>query len=150
MILGFMIKVICHQIMLQLLDFLCFIEVVNFCFVESRVPRRKLWWYHFIHRSKNVDVIACPNVTILNRLSTVSMISSLMYRLWWINRLIKIYRNTCSSGEKIIYEKCIWVKYRYILRRLIRVRIFRLSVPGKLLQGKNRKSWNVVTVLVSD
>lgn len=100
MILGFRIKIICYQIMLQLLDFLCFIEVANFCFVESRVPRRKLWWYHFIHRSKNVDVIACPNVTILNRLSTVSMISSLMYRLWWINRLIKIYRNTCSSGEK--------------------------------------------------
>lgn len=89
MILGLMIKIICYQIMQQLLDFLCFIEVANFCFVESRVPRRKLWWYHFIHRRKNVDVIACPNVTILNRLSTVSMISSLMYRLWWINRLIK-------------------------------------------------------------
>lgn len=148
MIFGFMIKIICYQIMLQLLDFLCFIEVANlFCRIPCPAKKALMIFYS---SQQNVDVIACPNVTILNRLSTVSMISSLMYRLWWINKLIKIYRNTCSSGKKIIYEKCIWVKYRYILRRLIRVRIFRLSVPGKLLQGKNRKSWNVVTVLVSD
>lgn len=91
-----MVKIICFQIMLQLLDFLCFIEVVNFCFVESREES---------FDDINVDVINCPNETILNRLSTVSMISSLMYRLWWINRLIKIYRNTCSSEEEKSFTK---------------------------------------------
>lgn len=98
MILGFMIKIICYQIMLQLLDFLCFIEVANlFCRIPCPAKKALMIFYS---SQQNVDVIACPNVTILNRLSTVSMISSLMYRLWWINRLIKIYRNTCSSGKK--------------------------------------------------
>lgn len=98
MILGFMIKIICYQIMLQLLDFLCFIEVANlFCRIPCPAKKALMIFYS---SQQNVDVIACPNVTILNRLNTVSMISSLMYRLWWINRLIKIYRNTCSSGKK--------------------------------------------------
>lgn len=98
MIFGFMIKIICYQIMLQLLDFLCFIEVANlFCRIPCPAKKALMIFYS---SQQNVDVIACPNVTILNRLSTVSMISSLMYRLWWINRLIKIYRNTCSSGKK--------------------------------------------------